>query len=137
MKFLGWTVEGQAAANWKSIYIEAAKFPRFVIEVRRYDEEHEISEQQRKWWKGVLLPALSNDTGDTKESWETRLKLAVMPDEFKPETVIVDGKPFNYVPSITKLTSKKMNDLVEGSVSKLHEWKLLWVTLPDSSLRKY
>ena len=95
-----------------------------------------ITYQQIKWWKGCLLPALSKDTGDSRESWETKLKLAVMPDEFTPEIITFNGKEYARIPSITRLGIKKMNELIEGSVAQCHDWSLLWVTLPDSELRK-
>jgi len=94
-----------------------------------------ISYQQIKWWKGVLLPALSKDSGDSIEYWETKLKLAVMPDEFAPKTVAVGNKEYQIIPSITSLSKKNMNQLIEGSVAKCHELGLLWVTLPDSNLK--
>lgn len=94
-----------------------------------------ISYQQIKWWKGVLLPALSKDSGDSVEYWETKLKLAVMPDEFTPHSVQVRQDLYYIIPSITKLSKKKMNELIEGSVAKCHEWGLTWATLPDSELR--
>jgi hypothetical protein len=94
-----------------------------------------ISYQQIKWWKGVLLPALSKDSGDSVEYCETKLKLAVMPDEFAPKTVAVGNKEYQIIPSITSLSKKKMNQLIEGSVAKCHEWGLMWATLPDSDLK--
>lgn len=95
-----------------------------------------ITDQQRKWWKGVFLPALAQDTGETITVWETRLKLAVLPDEFQPETVTIENQTMTFIPSITKLSKRKMNFLIEGSVAQCHDWGFLWVTLPDSDLRK-
>ena len=95
-----------------------------------------ISSQQIKWFKGVLLPALSKDTGDSIEYWETLLKTSVMPDEFMPFYVPIGKQVFPIIPSINTLSIKKMNQLIEGSVAKCHELGLMWVTLPDSSLRK-
>lgn len=95
-----------------------------------------ISLQQIRWWKGVLLPALSKETGDSVEYWETKLKLEVMPDEFVPFYISMGKQVFPVVPSITKLSIKKMNELIEGSVAKCHEYDMIWVTLPSSDLRK-
>lgn len=95
-----------------------------------------ISYQQIKWWKGVLLPALAKDSGDSVEYWETLLKLTVMPDDFTPYYVPIKKQVFPVMPSINKLSVKKMNQLIEGSVAKCHELGLTWVTLPDSELRK-
>ena len=95
-----------------------------------------ISEQQRKWWKGILLPALSKDTGDSIGWWETTLKLAVMPDEFTPFYVPIGKQVFPLIPSITKLSVKKMNQLIEGAVAHCRDdLGLMWVTLPDKELR--
>jgi hypothetical protein len=94
-----------------------------------------ISYQQIRWFKGVLLPALSKDSGDSISWWETTLKLAVMPDEFAPKVVDIKGTKYSMIPSITKLSVKKMNQLIEGSVAYCHEIGLTWVVLPDVELR--
>jgi len=94
-----------------------------------------ITNQQIRWFKGVLLPALSKDSGDSVEWWETKLKLDVMPDEFTPFYIPMGKQIFPVIPSITKLSKPKMNQMIEGSVSKCHEYGLTWVTLPDKELR--
>lgn len=95
-----------------------------------------ITDRQRRWFKGVLLPALANDSGDSVMYWETKLKLAVMPDQFQPQFIAYGKQVFSFVPSITILSKRGMNLLIEGSVDKCHEWGFLWVTLPDPDLRK-
>lgn len=97
--------------------------------------------QQQAWWKGILLPALSDDNGESKACWETRLKLEVMPDDFQPVVVQVGASVFSNIPSITVLGKTKMTELIQGSVQHLREdpkydGKYQWVTLPDSALRK-
>ena len=140
-KFKTKRIDGQATADWPAIHLAAAKNEVSVIEVKEYSEAAEISAQQRKWWKGVLLPELAKDTGDTVSVWETRLKLVVMPDEFAPETVTIAGKSYTFIPSITKLSMAKLNKLIEGSVSHLRNERIygdhfLWVDLPDKAKRK-
>jgi hypothetical protein len=100
------------------------------------DAVEAYTDQQRRWWKGVLLRELAKDSGDSIEYWETKLKLAVLPDEFTPFYLTLEEKLYPVVPSITKLSSKKMNLLIEGSVAKLHEWGFMWVTLPEKELKK-
>ena len=105
-----------------------------VIQLLTPDEY--LGLQQIRWWKGVLLPALSKDTGDSISQWETRLKLAVMPDDFNPEIYEIQGQLCARIPSITKLGKKKMNQMIEGSVSYCRdECGLQWATLPDPELR--
>ncbi|MFA5382240.1 MAG: hypothetical protein WC356_03675 [Candidatus Micrarchaeia archaeon] len=143
--FYGTTIQGIATALWKSIYKACETFHRFKIEISDASEFAEISYQQIRWWKGVLLPALAKDTGDCEHVWETRLKLAVLPDEFQPEIVTVQGTSYTFIPSITTLSMKKLNTLITGSVDKLHEWgdngedeenRFAWVELPDAAKRK-
>lgn len=95
-----------------------------------------ITGQQIAWFKGVLLKSLSDDTGNSVAYWETKLKLAVLPDDFQPVYIPLGKQVFPVVPSITILGVRKMNLLIEGSVEKCHEWGFDWVTLPDSELRK-
>lgn len=50
--FITNTIDGVAAVQdntWEDVQVEAAKHHRSAIEVRKYDEIAEISEQQRKW----------------------------------------------------------------------------------------
>jgi len=106
-----------------------------------FSPDEYITEQQRKWWKGVLLPALAKDTGDSKEFWETKLKLAVLPNEFAPFYVPIGRQVFPVIPSITKLSKHKMMELIDGAVRHLREspeydGQFQWVTEPDITLRK-
>ena len=103
---------------------------------KRLDPIEYHTDQQRRWWKGVLLPALAKDTGDSIAYWETKLKLAVMPDKFQPQYHAFGKQVFPVLPSITILSKKGMNILIEGSVDKCREWGFVWVTLPDKELRK-
>ena len=119
---------------------ESLQGGRKRITVEDWSDLKERTERQTAWWKGILLPALSNYTGDSKDFWETELKLAVMPDEFMPIPVAYGKRVLDVVPSITILSCKKMNQLIEGSVKYLredHEMsdQFQWVTLPDSELR--
>jgi hypothetical protein len=99
-----------------------------------------ITARQRAWFKGILLPALAKDTGDSRIHWETKLKLAVLPDDFQPTPVAYGKQVIHIIPSIKTLGKRKMNQLIEGSVQHLRESpeygdKFQWVTLPDSELR--
>ena len=92
------------------------------------------TEQQRKWWKGVLLKALSKDNGETVRQWETKLIMAIFPEDVK--YIAINNQVFPVAESITNYGKKKMNRLIEESVAQCHEWGFNWVTLPDSDLRK-
>lgn len=137
MNYITERIDDEACGDWPAIQKQASMYRRAMVTVERYSEAKEISKQQIRWWKGILLPALTEDTGDSKACWEARLKLAVLPEDFKPEVVIVDGVTIGYLPSVSTLSCKKTNELIEGSVAKCHEWGFAWVTLPDSELRKF
>ena len=143
MDFYTNQIEGEAAGDWDAIQAEAGKHHRCKVTVESFTEARELSEGQLNWWKGVLLPALVADTGDSLEFWETTLKLAVLPDDFQPVATVVGGIGYTYIPSITTIGLNKMNIMVEGSVAHLRGEKYLhlkgkkygdqfqWVTLPD------
>ena len=99
-------------------------------------EKDPITEKQRKFWKGVLLPALAKDTGETVDYFENLLKVSVMPDEFATKHFTVNRNVYFYIPSIATLSMQQMNTLIEGAVAKCHEWGFMWVSLPSRELRK-
>lgn len=137
--FITRKVDNAAAVDngtWDDIQAEAASHWRSRVTVESFSEEAEWSEQQRRWWKGVLLPVLAKDSGNSVAYWEKMLKRNVMPDDFPILTDIVDGEVIKSIPSVNTLSMKKMNTLIEGSVEQCHEWGFTWVTLPDSDLRK-
>lgn len=122
-------------------FLKAIEGGRKRITVESWSDLKERTERQTAWWKGILLPALAKDTGDSKEYWETKLKLAVLPDDFTPFYIPIGKQVFPIVPSITKLSCKKMTELIQGAVSHLRETpeygdQFQWVTLPDSELRR-
>ena len=90
-----------------------------------------MSVRQRAWFKGVLLPALSKDNGDTVRKWQGKLVEAIFPEDCNYD----DNNNLIY-PSIQGYSQRKMNTLIEESVAKCHEWGFTWVTLPDSDLRR-
>ena len=122
--------------KWQDLFTEAAKHHRSRITVESYSEAKEWSEQQRKWWKGILLRKLSEDNGDSILCWENRLKKEVMPDDFPTIVEEIEGETYRSLPSITTLGIKKMNEMVEGSVAYLRDKGFLWITLPDKELRR-
>lgn len=134
--FLSHKVDDEAAADWPAIHKEAARYTRALISVISYSEKAELSYRQIKWFKGVLLPALWKDSGDTILWWENELKTKVMPEKFQPEVFRVDGEPHATLPSITILSMADMNLFIPGCVDHLrNKCHLEWVTLPDPELR--
>lgn len=74
MIFKGKTINDQPAANWPAIHKQAAKYSEFIIEVRQYDPEREITLQQMSYLHAVVYPALAEHMGVSQLMAEVILK---------------------------------------------------------------
>ena len=94
-----------------------------------------ITNQQIRWFKGILLKHLANDSGYTVGYWERKILKA-----HAPELVEIDvdeyGNKDTFVRSINNLSKKRMSELIEGAVELAHDEGFTWVTLPDATLRR-
>jgi len=64
-EFRGQTIDGKAAAHWPAIQQACGKYEQFIVEVRRFDEQREISEHQRKYWHSVVISEYSEKSGES------------------------------------------------------------------------
>ena len=71
--FRGNTIDKQAAADWPRIQLEAAQYPRFIVEVRKYDETAEISIQQMRYLHAVIIKEFAKQMGFS--DWYVKLWL--------------------------------------------------------------
>ncbi len=110
MKFLGKTRDKQPAADWKAVYRECAKYPRFIIEAREYNEAREISLAQMAYFHAVVVPLFSDYTGDSKQYWENKLKIECGSKWFTPVPIVIDGQTYYTIPSKTTLTVKDFSE---------------------------
>jgi hypothetical protein len=108
--FKGATIDKQAAADWPTIQREAAKHPRFVIEVREYNEAAEISLKQMAYFHAVVVPLFVKEFGDSPQYWENKLKIECGSKWFMPELIKIGGNLFVTIPSKKKL---KVSDFCE------------------------
>jgi len=75
MKFKGHTDNGNPLTNWKKIYAQCRKYHQFIIEVREYSQEAEISMAQMAYWHCMPIKLFSEHTGYTlwkSEQWLKR-----------------------------------------------------------------
>ena len=72
--YRGKTIEGEPSADWKTIYAQCSKCDRFVIDVREYDTNKEISIQQMKYFHAVIVPLLAEYVGCSQLMAELILK---------------------------------------------------------------
>jgi len=109
MKFRGNTIDGQPATNWKQLYRQCARYERFIVEVRKYDETKEISLQQMRYLHAVVIPALAEHVGCSELTAEIILKKKCGAQWFIQE---IDGD--DIIISKTMLTVKQTNKWLEN-----------------------
>jgi len=109
MIFTGKTIDGEPVTHWPVIHETCAKYDRFVIEVRRYDADKEISLQQMKYLHAVVIPALAEYTGLSQLMAELILKKKCGSQWFIRE---VDGNEI--IISKTMLTTKQTTAWLEN-----------------------
>jgi hypothetical protein len=90
--------------------MECAQYPRFLVEVRKYDEEREISLKQMAYFHAVVVPLFVDYTGDSPQYWENRLKLECGSKWFKPEVIEIEGRHITIVPSKKRLSTKNFSE---------------------------
>jgi hypothetical protein len=123
-------INGEACFDRPSFEDELNKHERSKVTIEAWSDAKERTLKQTAWWKGILLKQLAKETGDSDAHWEAMLKFNVMPDDFTPEVIEIKGILYTFIPSITKLSCKKMNELIEGSVDWLRTQGFMWITLP-------
>ncbi len=114
MLFKGKTLNNQPLSAWKAIYKECCKYEQFIIDVRKYDIENEISLQQMAYFHTVVIPAFVNHTGDSPKYWENKLKLEQGSKWFKPQTITVNNHKYTVIPSKTGLSTKDFNEWLQN-----------------------
>lgn len=112
--FQGRTVNNQPAAAWKHIYSECIKHPEFIIEVRPYSIEKEISRQQMRFLHGVVIPLFVKHTGDSPQNWENRLKVECGSKWFTPKIITVKSQNYTIIPSKTNLSTKDFMEWLQN-----------------------
>lgn len=127
-------VDELAAGNWKAIQVEAAKYQRAVVEVREYDPEAEISDQQRKYWFAVPVKHYADWAGYDKRSAEREIKI-----RFADQWFIKIHLGARILLSIRDISIRDMNDVIEAVRAGLDdECDIpLWTTEPDPKFREH
>jgi hypothetical protein len=110
--YRGKIIDGKPALNWPAFNAECKKHTEsgFVVEVREYDPDKELSLQQMKYLHAVVVPLFSNYTGDSKQYWENKLKVECGSKWFKPEIISVCGHEYTIIPSKKHLSVKDFSE---------------------------
>jgi hypothetical protein len=84
-----------------------------------YDVDENISDQQRKWYRGVCLRGLSQWNGETIDEWDYRLKLVCGGNELlKKERIYLGNNRSAIRLSISGVNKDNMTRFIENILSR-------------------
>lgn len=84
-----------------------------------YDVDENISEQQRKWYRGVCLKGLSQWNGETIDEWDYRLKSICGGNELlKKERIYLGNNRSAIRLSISGVNKNNMTKFIENVLSR-------------------
>ena len=133
MQFVSKTIDGQPAADWKSIQKAASMHKRAMITVESFSQDREISLQQMKWLHGAAIPYLAEKWGHSHLWTENWLKVTCGTDLFDVEEIKVHGEAYRVVSSKKKLSVKQTRVWVENILESCEQFGL---EPPDPEWRK-
>lgn len=115
-EFVTETIDGKAAADWRSIQDAASKYRRARIRVDEYSLELMESERQRKWVNGVAIPYLMDKWGYSFAWVKMRLKVFCGGDLFKVERLNMGDEigVLHQITSENSLTRKQTRTWIEN-----------------------
>jgi len=140
--FEGETIGDTPKADWPKIYAECAKHKKFGVKVMT--EAEYITDGQRRWYKGVVLPYLvkNDENGETADWWDTEVKSKCKGLSYlKKEGIVVEMRLGDEITRVTigRLTTKgvgirKMTAFIEEILSQSMQrgWG---ISPPDKELR--
>ena len=130
MIFHGQTIEGEPAANWPLIQKESAKYPKFTVEVHKYDEQREISNQQMAYLHTVVFETIAKHMHSSL--WEAEFLCKTQCGE---QWFVKKMGDLRFVLSKTTLTVKQCNKWIEN----IQDWgqrNNIFIPAPDKDWRK-
>lgn len=131
--FNGQTIDSVPCADWPSIQQECSKHKQFVVEVRSYDEDREISRRQMSYLHSCVFPILAREMNCSL--WEAEFTCKRWCGE--PWELIKKVGPQMYVEcSKTKLTTKQCSDWME-SIWDWAEKRGIHIPAPDQQWKEH
>ena len=107
-------VDNQIATDWSQLENECLTRREGFIEVVSFEKG--ISNQQMKFFHACIVPLFVEYTGDSKEYWETKLKVECGSKWFEPRTVVVNGISVSFIGSKTHLTTRQFCEWYQNIV---------------------
>lgn len=116
------------ATDWPAIQAEAGRHERFIVEVREYDEQREISLRQMAYLHAVVFPLIAETMGSSL--WEAEYWCKRMCGE-QWQLIKKVGTGMWVECSKTKLTTKQCGDWIENIWAKAEKVWDLHIPPPD------
>jgi len=109
MDFHGTTFDNSPACDWQAIQRECVKYAEFVVTVREYDEQKEISNLQMAYLHAVVVPLLAKEWNTSEEDAEFECK-----KRWGEQWLIKRALGYRFVLSKTVLTTKQCTKWIEN-----------------------
>jgi hypothetical protein len=121
------------AANWPAIQTACAKHKRFVVEVRPYNEEREVTLRQYAYFHAVVVPMIAEAMSSSL--WESEYWCKKQCGE-QWELIKKVGKGMWVECSKTKLNVTQFNQWLENIWSKAETMFGILIPPPDKDWRE-
>jgi len=107
--FHGDTIDKEPAANWPVIQKECAKYPKFTIEVKKYDAQREISDAQMAYLHTVVFPVIADHMHSSL--WEAEFLCKTQCGE---QWLVQRMGDLRFIKSKTELSTKQCAKWIEN-----------------------
>ena len=130
MRFHGQKTPEGPATDWPAIHTEADKHDRFVIDVRAWSEEKEVSDNQFAYLHKVVFRMLADAWNCSKAQAELDCKR-----RWGEQWMIKNELGYRFVLSKTVLTTKQCNDWIDNIWEGAHNEGII-IPMPDKDWGK-
>lgn len=128
--FFGQTIDQTPCADWKAIHGACARHHEFIVEVRPYNEEREVTNQQFAYLHAVVFPALAKAWDTSEEDAEFECK-----KRWGEQWLVKKSLGYRFVLSKTVLTSKQCNKWLDNIWQGAHREGII-IPPPDKDWRE-
>jgi hypothetical protein len=130
MDFYGQTIDGEPVTQWPEIHQSCRKLRQFVVSVREYSEDKEVTLQQFKFLHAVVFPTLAREWNTSEEDAEFECK-----KRWGEQWLIKKALGYRFVLSKTVLTTKQCNKWIENIQAGALRENIL-IPCPDKDWRE-
>jgi hypothetical protein len=130
MRFIGETIDDTPCTDWQGIHKDCARHKRFTVDIREFNEEREVTDQQFAYLHAVVFPLLAKEWNTSEEDAEFECK-----KRWGEQWLIKRALGYRFVLSKTVLTSKQCNKWIENIWAGAHREGII-IPPPDKDWRE-